>query len=95
MAVNQTELEERVAQLRADIVGSLDRNSDPELLQAIEELQNPEFLAALADECAAGRRIADHFGWSLERALCWIDADDCAAMEMFAVGNSVPRETLH
>jgi hypothetical protein len=68
-------------------MGLLDALSDPVLLAKINE--------QIDDRKRLAVTLADRWGCSQQSALVWLDQEEAAAMELFAIGNTVPRNILN
>ena len=58
-------------------------------------LDDPVFMAQFTERRALVETLADRWGCDRSAARDWLDSEDAAAMELFAVGNTVPRQILH
>jgi hypothetical protein len=61
----------------------------------LDGLSDPDFLAAIAEQRALAERCAAAWGMTVEQAAADLVAQDIEAVEMFKVGNTIPRKWLH
>ena len=58
-------------------------------------LNDPVFMAGLEVRRKLAATLANRWACSTETACHWLDHEDKAAMELFAIGNIIPRNILH
>lgn len=61
----------------------------------LEAIGDPVLMARIDERSRLVTRIAAAYFCSDEGAGAWLDEEDRAAMQLFAIGNNIPREILH
>ncbi len=61
----------------------------------LDLINDPVFMAGLEERRRIAATLADRWGCSLASAREWLEQEDARAMELFAIGDTVPRNILN
>jgi hypothetical protein len=61
----------------------------------LDGLRDPVLMAEVAERRRLVLTLADRWNCCEDAARAWLVSEDHAAMELFAIGNTIPREILH